>query len=122
MLLTSRETRRWVIPKGWPIHGRKPYHVAAQEAFEEAGLLGMIVSKHPVGSYRYTKQLSLHHSILCEVKVFLFLVERQLGDWPERAERVTRWFDPLDAYASVDEAGLAEILRRTYGIADGRSD
>lgn len=90
MLLTSRETRRWVIPKGWPIHGRKPYHVAAQEAFEEAGLLGMIVSKHPVGSYRYTKQLSLHHSILCEVKVFLFLVERQLGDWPERAERVTR--------------------------------
>ena len=53
MLLTSRETRRWVIPKGWPIHGRKPSEVAAQEAFEEAGLLGTIVGKRPIGSYHY---------------------------------------------------------------------
>ena len=91
--------------------GRKPSEVAAREAFEEAGLLGTIVGKRPIGSYHYEKQLSPHHGILCEVTVFLFLVERQLDDWPEKAERETRWFEPSDAYTSVDEGGLAEILR-----------
>jgi hypothetical protein len=58
-------------------------------------------------------QLSQQHGILCEVMVFLFLVERQLDDWPEKAERETRWFELSDAYTSVDEGGLAEILRLT---------
>ena len=119
MLLTSRETRRWVIPKGWPMRGRKPHEVAAQEALEEAGLLGTIVGKRPIGSYHYEKKLSQDHSALCEVMVFLFLVERQLENWPEKAERETRWLEPSEAYASVDEGGLAEILRRTIGSEAG---
>ena len=56
MLLTSRETGRWVIPKGWPIRGLKPREVAAREAYEEAGLVGSITSKHPIGIYHYEKQ------------------------------------------------------------------
>jgi 8-oxo-dGTP pyrophosphatase MutT (NUDIX family) len=120
MLLTSRETKRWVIPKGWPMRGRKPREVAAQEAFEEAGLVGAIVGKRPVGSYFYTKQLSAQDEILCEVSVFLFLVERQLDDWPEKAQRETRWFEPSEAYELVDEGGLAEILRRAMSVGIGR--
>ena len=100
--------------------GRKPSEVAAQEAFEEAGLLGTIVGKRPIGRYHYEKQLSPHHGILCEVTVFLFLVERQLDDWPEKAERETRWFEPSDAYTSVDEGGLAEILRRVLPVGVGQ--
>jgi 8-oxo-dGTP pyrophosphatase MutT (NUDIX family) len=118
MLLTSRETHRWVIPKRWPMHGRKPAEVAAREAFEEAGLLGKIVGEHPVGTYHYTKQLSPDRDVLCEVRVFLFLVERQLDDWPERGKRQTRWFDASDAYELVDEGGLAEIMRRAVGSPD----
>jgi 8-oxo-dGTP pyrophosphatase MutT (NUDIX family) len=116
MLLTSRETKRWVIPKGWPMRGRKPREVAAQEAFEEAGLIGTILGKKPIGSYHYAKQISAHHSILCAVSVFLFLVERQLDDWPEKAQRETQWFDPSDAHDLVDEGGLAEILRHAMSI------
>lgn len=112
MLLTSRDTRRWVIPKGWPMRGREPSEVAVQEAFEEAGLVGTIVSKHPIGSYHYEKQLSSNRGILCEVIVYLLLVERQLDKWPEKAVRETQWFDPADACNLVDEGGLAEILRR----------
>jgi 8-oxo-dGTP pyrophosphatase MutT (NUDIX family) len=48
MLLTSRETRRWVIPKGWPMMGKKPAQAAAQEAYEDAGLIGEIVRKRPM--------------------------------------------------------------------------
>jgi 8-oxo-dGTP pyrophosphatase MutT (NUDIX family) len=116
MLVTSRETHRWVIPKGWPMPGRKPREVAAQEAFEEAGLLGAVVSKQPVGHYHYDKQLAPGHSVLCEVSVFLFRVERQLDDWPEKGQRETRWFEPLAAYELVNEGGLAEILRRTMHV------
>ena len=58
MLITSRETGRWVVPKGWPQKGRAPHAVAAREAYEEAGLVGFI-EKRRVGTYRYAKRLSL---------------------------------------------------------------
>lgn len=114
MLLTSRETRRWVIPKGWPMKKRKPAEVASQEAYEEAGLIGQIVGKWPVGNFHYSKRLS-KREVLCRVHVFLFRVERQLDDWPEKSQRETRWFDAEEAVEMVDEGGLADIIDRFSG-------
>src|SRR5580700_8279053 len=56
MLLTSRQTKRWIIPKGWPMRGKTPHASAAREAFEEAGVIGQ-VAKRPIGSYSYVKGL-----------------------------------------------------------------
>jgi 8-oxo-dGTP pyrophosphatase MutT (NUDIX family) len=114
MLLTSRETRRWVIPKGWPMKKRKPAEVASQEAYEEAGLIGHIVGKRPVGNFHYAKRLSKGEA-LCQVRVFLFRVERQLDDWPEKSQRKTEWFDAEEAVSLVEEGGLAEIINRFSG-------
>jgi len=114
MLLTSRETHRWVIPKGWPMKGRKPAEVASREAYEEAGLVGQIVSKRPLGNFHYEKRLA-KKAILCEVWVFPFRVERQLDDWPEKGTRDTKWFDAEEAATLVEEGGLAEIIRRFAG-------
>lgn len=114
MLLTSRETHRWVIPKGWPMKGKKPAEVAAQEAFEEAGLIGKIVGKKPLGNFHYPKRLT-HHTILCEVRVYLFRVEQQREAWPEMSQRETRWFDANEAAGLVDESGLAAIIERFAG-------
>src|SRR3954453_24002510 len=111
MLLTSRDTHRWVIPKGWPMKGRKPVEVAKQEAYEEAGLVGRVVSTRPIDSFHYEKRLA-KKALLCEVRVFLFRVERQLCDWPEKSSRETRWFDAEEAAALVEEGGLAEIIKR----------
>jgi 8-oxo-dGTP pyrophosphatase MutT (NUDIX family) len=83
MLLTSRETRRWVIPKGWPMKKRKPAEVASQEAYEEAGLIGHIVDKRPVGTFHYAKRLA-KREVLCRVRVFLFLVWVPTGARPAR--------------------------------------
>jgi 8-oxo-dGTP pyrophosphatase MutT (NUDIX family) len=125
MLLTSRETRRWVIPKGWPIKGRKPAEVASQEAFEEAGLIGQIVGKRPLGSFHYQKQLAKTER-LCQVRVFSFRVERQLDDWPEKEHRETAWFNTAEAAALVGEVGLSGIIERFAGsyvrlVAPGKS-
>lgn len=114
LLLTSRETRRWVIPKGCPIRGLKPKDVAAREALEEAGLVGRIVGKRSVGSYHYTKQLSENQDRLCRVKVFLLSVDRQLDIWPEKQQREWCWMDPQKGAQMVEEGGLAEILRSAF--------
>jgi 8-oxo-dGTP pyrophosphatase MutT (NUDIX family) len=112
MLVTSRETRRWVIPKGWAIKGLKPAGVAEREAYEEAGLVGHIVGKKPIGSFQYEKLLPTGR-LLCEVWVFLLRVHHQVTDWPERGQRETGWFDPVDAASLVQESGLADIIRET---------
>jgi 8-oxo-dGTP pyrophosphatase MutT (NUDIX family) len=114
LLVTSRETRRWVIPKGWPIRGLPPRGVAAREALEEAGLVGTIVGKRSIGSYHYAKRLPENHENLCRVKVFLLSVDHQLEDWPEKEQRECRWVTPEKAAHMVDEGGLAEILRAAF--------
>lgn len=114
LLITSRETRRWVIPKGWPIQGLRPREVAAREALEEAGLVGRIVGKRPIGSYHYSKRLPDNREMLCHVKVFLLSVDHQLDVWPEKSQREQRWVDVTKGTQMVDEGGLAEILRSAF--------
>ena len=86
MLVTSRETRRWIIPKGWPKKGKSPHRSAAREAFEEAGVLGA-VGRRPLGSFSYEKRLKNGSSVECKVRVFPLEVSSQRKEWPERQER-----------------------------------
>lgn len=110
MLLSSRDTRRWVIPKGWPMKGRKPHTTAALEALEEAGLLGRI-EKTKLGSYHYRKRLKNGATILCRVDMFPLRVARQRKNWPEKKQRVTKWHSAADAAVLVHEPELAELIR-----------
>ncbi len=116
MLVTSRETGRWVLPKGWTEEGLAPHELAAKEAFEEGGMVGE-VAPEAVGTYGYAKRLSGNRSVPCRVDVFPLRVERLLDDWPERHQRERRWFTPVEAAAAVDEADLAAILLRLAASA-----
>lgn len=109
LLVTSRETRRWVIPKGWPIRKLHANETAAREAYEEAGLAGP-VSKKPYGMYTYEKRLKSRAFVSCAVDVFLMEVRKEEKRWPEREERERRWFDPETASELVDEPELAELI------------
>lgn len=111
LLVTSRETHRWIVPKGWPIKGLKPAASAAQEAFEEAGLRGATGGRS-LGSYLYDKRLvEKHTTVPCEVRLYPMQVRRQERTWPEQAERKTFWFSPEEAIAAVSEDGLKAIIR-----------
>jgi 8-oxo-dGTP pyrophosphatase MutT (NUDIX family) len=109
MLLTSRDTRRWVIPKGWPMKGRKPNATAALEALEEGGLLGNI-GKRSVGAYHYRKRLKNGAVLMCRVEVFPLRVLRQRKNWPEKGQRMTQWFPYMEAAEEVAEAELKELI------------
>jgi 8-oxo-dGTP pyrophosphatase MutT (NUDIX family) len=108
LLVTSRETRRWVIPKGWPMKGLKPCEAAAQEALEEAGLKGHVENK-PVGTYTYFKRCEAHFAI-CDVDVYLLKVDKQLKDWREKDQRKARWCTLQEAADLVQEPGLAALF------------
>jgi 8-oxo-dGTP pyrophosphatase MutT (NUDIX family) len=118
MLITSRENRRWVIPKGWPKKGKSPHSSAAREAFEEAGVRGA-VAKRAVGSFSYEKRLKNGAVVLCDVHVFPLEVRRQSKQWPEKQERVVRWLSASQAAEKVDEPRLGQIIRRLARKYDG---
>ena len=109
LLVTSRETQRFIIPKGWPMKGRKDHQAAAIEAREEAGIVGR-VHKKPVGSYVYWKR-RMDAFDLCRVNVFVLEFRHQLPDWREKAQRRGAWLLLPDARDLVDEPGLLAILR-----------
>lgn len=113
MLITSRETRRWVVPKGWPMKGRKDHEAAAQEALEEAGLVGHI-HKHPIGAYTYLKQTE-GAAEPCRVMVYRLDVGSERRSWRERGQRERRWFPAAEAANQVAEPRLASMIR---SIAD----
>ena len=110
LLVTSRETKRWVVPKGNPIKGMVSHAAAAQEAHEEAGVFGSVCPT-PLGTYRYRKQLRSGASLLVEVEVFPFAVTAELDDWPEATQRTRRWFSLAEAMMAVDEPDLKDLMR-----------
>lgn len=109
LLVSSRETHRPLIPKGWRMKGKSDRKAAAIEAMEEAGVIGK-PSKTPIGRYRYWKRLEDCFTLV-DVDVYSLEVTEHLADWPERQERHRRWMSPEDAAIVVDEPGLAYILQ-----------
>jgi uncharacterized protein Yka (UPF0111/DUF47 family)/8-oxo-dGTP pyrophosphatase MutT (NUDIX family) len=109
LLITSKERRRWVIPKGNPIPSMMNYETAAREAFEEAGVEGGIAPE-AIGSFRYMKRRRSGQEVPALVTVYPMLVTRQFRRWPERGQRELRWFPPEAAAEAVEEPELKDII------------
>jgi 8-oxo-dGTP pyrophosphatase MutT (NUDIX family) len=123
LLITSRETRRWVIPKGWPIRGVAPQDVAAMEAEEEAGITGEVDARS-VGSFRYMKQVKANRTIAVQVIVFPLLVLDQKPDWKEQGQRQARWLPYARAAGAVSDVPLKRLIlefgkAKTPGLLTG---
>ncbi len=109
LLVTSRETKRWILPKGQPEKRLKPHEVAKAEAYEEAGMKG-VVGKKSFATFASSKRLKSGTELPCLVKVYLLRVESERDTWPEQGQRERRWFTPGEAAAIVGEPGLVPIL------------
>lgn len=108
LLVSSRDTGRWIIPKGWPSKRMSDPAAAAREARQEAGVSGKIASK-PIGTYRYRK-IEAANSQLIEVTVYVLLVKKEKKRWREKAERQRQWFEPNLAARRVREARLRSLI------------
>lgn len=110
LLVTSRETRRWVTPKGWPMKGRSDHAAAAVEAFEEAGVDG-VVAEQPLGTFGYDKVLKSTEIRAVTAALYPLEVVILRDDWPEKGQRERRWFTPTEAAEAVQEPELAALIR-----------
>ena len=111
LLITSRDTGRWVLPKGWPEEGEALYDAAAREAFEEAGISGGIAHSS-AGSYFYNKVHSSGAESRCEVNVFPLEVTEIASKWREKGQRKRKWVKPREAIRMVNETDLAKLIDR----------
>ncbi|MCC0064484.1 MAG: NUDIX hydrolase [Defluviimonas sp.] len=109
LLITSRETRRWVVPKGWPMAGKTGAETAEREAWEEAGVKGRIKDE-PLGFFSYDKVLADGSAQPCVVSLYPLEVARLSDEFPERDDRRRRWFRPRKAATRVAEPELRALL------------
>lgn len=116
LLVTSRETKRWVIPKGNLAQGVSPHTAAAIEAEEEAGVLGAVCPTS-LGSYRYRKRRGSGASLMADVEVFPLAVNRVLSEWKEKSERERRWVSLAEAASMVEEPDLRDLIR-SFGASE----
>jgi 8-oxo-dGTP pyrophosphatase MutT (NUDIX family) len=108
LLVTTLRTRRWILPKGWPLDGKTLAEAAATEAHEEAGVRGEIWPT-PLGEYHYLKEKGgIGHP--CRVQVFPLLVTASDSDWLEKDARKRLWL-PFDLAAKrVAEPQLRRLI------------
>jgi 8-oxo-dGTP pyrophosphatase MutT (NUDIX family) len=119
LLITSRRTHRWIIPKGWPMAKCKPAVTAAREAAEEAGVWGEI-SKRVIGHFSYQKLLRNGEEMPCRVEVFPLKVTREKSAWDEKKSRERRWCSVHEAADAVLEPQLKLVIRRFAGAEKRR--
>ncbi|MFK7837732.1 MAG: NUDIX hydrolase [Sulfitobacter sp.] len=111
LLITSRGTGRWIVPKGWLVPGKNGSESALQEAWEEAGVSKADIEEEPMGYYEYAKWMGKDESIPIEAEVYLTRVRDLEKSYPEVDQRERKWFSPNEAANLVHEPDLKEILR-----------
>lgn len=114
LLVTSRESHRWVIPKGWPWPGLPDHEAAAAEAWEEAGVRGTVAAAQ-IGAFTYDKTSS-GVVLTVDVAVFLLEVAEEAPAWPEMHERQRAWFSPAAAAQAVAEEELKALLSTLFTL------
>lgn len=110
LLITSRGTGRWIVPKGWPMDGKTPAECAEIEAWEEAGAKGRVYER-ALGLYSYRKTVEDGDDLPCVTMLYALKVRELANDYPEAHERKRKWLSPKKAAALVDEPDLAYMIR-----------
>lgn len=112
LMVTSRGSGRWVIPKGWLMEGKTAAEAACLEAWEEAGVKSADCDDEPIGLYFYEKRLDDGYSTPVDVQVYQMKVTETADIFPEARERTRRWVAPSKAAELVDEPSLKAIFRQ----------
>lgn len=119
LMITSRETGRWLLPKGWPKPGHDAAGTACEEAWEEAGVQADCSRARQIGTYTYDKRLKGGVPVATEVHVYAVPVDSLKDSYPEMSERRRVWMTPKSAAAAVDEPDLKDLLRRFPELSHG---
>jgi 8-oxo-dGTP pyrophosphatase MutT (NUDIX family) len=110
LLISSRVSKRWIIPKGWPMDGKTPAQAALTEAWEEAGVRGKSDGRC-IGIFSYNKDTPEHGPLPCVAMVFPVEVTALVQEYPEARQRKRLWVSRKKAAKLVGEPELSRIMR-----------
>lgn len=110
LLITSRGSGRWIIPRGWPMDNKTPCEAALTEAWEESGVRGKGYEVS-LGLYSYTRDIGEDGLTPCVAMVYPVKVKDMADDYPEKGQRRRKWFSRKKAAELVSEPELANIIR-----------
>ncbi|HEY9021138.1 MAG: NUDIX hydrolase [Paracoccaceae bacterium] len=110
LLVTSRGSGRWIVPKGWPMDGVTPARAAMTEAWEEAGVEGQSIDVC-LGMFSYSKMLGPDALLPCVAMVYPVRVRELAADYPESGMRQRKWFSQKKAAKAIQEPELAQIIK-----------
>ena len=116
LLVTSRDTGRWIVPKGWIEDDEDGAQAALRETWEEAGMIGEVLPGGPVGRYRYLKQRQRRGDAVCVVDVYILKLLDEKEQWPEKGQRRRKWFPIATAIGLIGEDGLKDVIRDAFQI------
>lgn len=109
LVITSRRSKRWIMPKGWPMDGKTPGAAAEREAWEEAGVRGKM-SEACLGAYAYDKIKSGEDVVPCLAMLYPLKVKNLHNKYPERKERRRKWVSRKKAAKLVNAPDLARLI------------
>lgn len=115
LLVNSRDTGRYVIPKGWCEKKLTDRQAAANEAYEEAGIRGL-VTQEPIGEFAYNKIIGPGFAVPCIIAVYSMEAITELTSWPEMNERQRNWLTLDQAAAKVNEPELKILIEEFVPI------
>ncbi len=118
LLITTRTTKRWIVPKGWPLKNCSPVECAAYEALEEAGVIGTVARK-ALGSFIYDKRRKSGKLVPCKVEVYPLQVTTRRRKWMERDAREWRWCTCAEALELLGDPGLQKLVAKFARLAEG---
>jgi 8-oxo-dGTP pyrophosphatase MutT (NUDIX family) len=113
-LVTSRDTGRWILPKGWIEADEDGAAAAVRETWEEAGLIVEALPGGPAGHYRYLKQRARRRDAVCDVEVYVLRLLEEKDQWPEKSQRRRKWFPVATAIGLIGEDGLKQVVREAF--------
>ncbi|PSJ62964.1 NUDIX hydrolase [Pseudaminobacter soli (ex Li et al. 2025)] len=116
LLVAPRGSEQWSLLSGLPSSGKTPRQAAMSEAFEQAGVVGLL-DANPIGCYSSQATPTEGSTVSCEVAVYGLKVRGTLTHWPGSTQYKRRWFRLDDAIQAVSNAGLKHLLAST-GVND----
>jgi 8-oxo-dGTP pyrophosphatase MutT (NUDIX family) len=109
LLITSRRSGKWIVPRGWTSRLRRLPRSAKREALEEAGVRGFI-SREPIGHVDLPKDYRLAGTIQWRLALFSLEVTDVLETWKETGQRQRQWFSPEEAAKLVSPPEVGALI------------
>src|SRR5690349_16159101 len=117
LLVNTNGGNKWTFPKGDPELSLSHGQAAAREAWEEAGVVGSIESRH-FCLYLHSKGIFWKPPGVREFVIKAFLLEVARVETPQESSRNPTWFSPEETKKFLARGREVKYARELQAVVD----